>query len=81
MAGFSGLDQGIPPCVMGLAGHGPCGKAWLDVTEAEIIAALLAFIDQGEADEAAFEQMALAVFAYQFAHNQPYRRFAIQRCR
>lgn len=51
------------------------------MTEAEIIEALLAFIDQGEADEAAFERMALAVFAYQFAHNQPYRRFAIQRGR
>jgi hypothetical protein len=51
------------------------------VTEAEIIKALLAFIDQGEASEADFERMALAVFAYQFAHNQPYRRFAIQRGR
>lgn len=51
------------------------------MTEAEIIEALLAFIDRGEADEAAFEEMALAVFAYQFAHNQPYRRFAIQRGR
>ncbi|PZO01831.1 MAG: long-chain fatty acid--CoA ligase [Hyphomicrobiales bacterium] len=57
------------------------GKAWLDVTEAQIIEALLAFIDRGEATEAAFEEMALAVFAYQFAHNQPYRRFAIQRGR
>lgn len=51
------------------------------MTEAEIIAALLAFIDRGAADEAAFSRMALDVFAYQFAHNQPYRRFAIQRGR
>ncbi|WP_197279724.1 hypothetical protein [Bosea sp. AAP35] len=51
------------------------------MTEAQIIAALLGFIDRGEASEAAFEEMALAVFAYQFAHNQPYRRFAIQRGR
>ena len=49
--------------------------------EAQIIEALLAFIDQGEASKAEFEEMALAVFAYQFAHNQPYRRFAIQRGR
>lgn len=60
---------------------GPCGKAWLDVTEAQITKALLAFIDRSEATEAAFEEMALAVFACQFAHNQPYRRFAIQRGR
>jgi hypothetical protein len=59
----------------------PCGKAWLDVTEAEIIKALLAFIDRDDVSEAEFEAMALAVFAYQFAHNQPYRRFAIQRGR
>ncbi len=51
------------------------------MTEAEIIEALLAFIDQGEGSEAEFEEMALAVFAYQFANNQPYRRFAIQRGR
>ncbi|KPH79962.1 long-chain fatty acid--CoA ligase [Bosea vaviloviae] len=57
------------------------GKAWLDVTEAEIIEALLAFIDRDEASEAEFERMALDVFAYQFANNPPYRRFAIQRGR
>jgi hypothetical protein len=60
---------------------GPCGKARADVTQSEIIEALLAFIDQDDASEAAFERMALAVFAYQFAHNAPYRRFAIQRGR
>ncbi|KRE09852.1 long-chain fatty acid--CoA ligase [Bosea sp. Root381] len=51
------------------------------MTEAQIIEALLGFIDQGEASEAEFERMALAVFAYQFANNQSYRRFAIQRGR
>lgn len=51
------------------------------MTEAQIIEALLAFIGGDEVSEAEFEQMALAVFAYQFAHNQPYRRFAIQRGR
>lgn len=51
------------------------------MTEAQIIEALLGFIDRGEASEAAFGEMALAVFAYQFANNQPYRRFAIQRGR
>ncbi len=62
-------------------GDGPCGKARADVTQSEIIEALLAFIEQDDASEAAFERMALAVFAYQFAHNAPYRRFAIQRGR
>ena len=68
--------QGILPCAWGLA-----GRRGLDVTEADIIEALLAFIDRGEATEAEFERMALDVFAYQFARNQPYRRFAIQRGR
>lgn len=54
---------------------------WLGVTEADIIEALLAFIDRDAASEAEFERMALDVFAYQFANNQPYRRFAIQRGR
>jgi hypothetical protein len=52
---------------------------WSGMTEAEIIAALLAFIDRGPADDDAFGRMALTVFAYQFAHNEPYRAFARNR--
>jgi hypothetical protein len=51
------------------------------VTQDDIIAALLAFLDRDGATEAEFEAMALEVFAYQFANNQPYRRFAQQRGR
>ena len=61
--------------------HAGPAEGVADVTEAQIIEALLGFIDRGDATEAAFEEMALAVFAYQFANNQPYRRFAIQRGR
>jgi hypothetical protein len=49
--------------------------------QAQTIEALLAFMAAPDADEAAFEAMALAVFAYQFAHNAPYRAFARQRGR
>ncbi|MEP9379283.1 hypothetical protein ABLE91_21395 [Aquabacter sp. CN5-332] len=51
------------------------------MTQAEIIDALLAFIARPDAPEAEFEAMALKVFAYQFLHNEPYRRFALQRGR
>ncbi|TDR89798.1 hypothetical protein [Enterovirga rhinocerotis] len=51
------------------------------MTQAEIIEELLAFLDLPEADEVAFEAMALRVFAYQFRNNAPYRRFATQRGR
>ena len=67
--------QGILP------NHAGFREGVADVAEAEIIEALLAFIDRDEASDAQFERMALDLFAYQFAHNQPYRRFAIQRGR
>lgn len=51
------------------------------MTEDEIIAALLDLIAAGDADEEAFNASALAVFAYQFANNGPYRRFAQSRGR
>jgi hypothetical protein len=37
-----------------------------DVTQAEIIAALLVFIERQDTSEADFERLALQVFAYQF---------------
>lgn len=51
------------------------------MTQDEIIAALLAFIDRPGASEAEFEAMALAVFAYQFRNDDPYRRFCLRRGR
>lgn len=51
------------------------------VTQAEIVEALLAFIALPDAMEAEFEAMALKVFAWQFRHNEPYKRFALQRGR
>ncbi|MBB3810669.1 long-chain fatty acid--CoA ligase [Pseudochelatococcus contaminans] len=47
----------------------------------EIIRELLAFIDLSDADEAAFEALALKIFAYQFRLNEPYRKFAVRRGR
>jgi hypothetical protein len=51
------------------------------MTESQIIEALLSFIARDGADDASFNDMALAVFGYQFEHNQPYRRFCQQRGR
>lgn len=51
------------------------------MTQADIVDTLLAFIDRPDADEAAFEELALDVFAWQFRNNEPYRRFALQRGR
>ncbi len=51
------------------------------MTQAEIIAALLAFIALPDASDAEFEAMALKVFAYQFRKNEPYKRFCLQRGR
>lgn len=59
----------------------PSQWEWAELTLAEIVDALLAFIDRSDADEAAFEQMALRLFGWQFRHNEPYRRFALQRGR
>ncbi len=50
-------------------------------SESRVIEDLLAFIGVDGADEDSFNRMALAVFAHQFEHNQPYRRFAVQRGR
>jgi len=49
------------------------------VTEAQIIDHLLAFIAADGASDDDFNTMALALFAYQFENNQPYRRFCQQR--
>ncbi|KMO37612.1 long-chain fatty acid--CoA ligase [Methylobacterium variabile] len=51
------------------------------MSQAEIVDALLAFIGRPGATDAEFEALALRLFAYQFAHNAPYRRFAQQRGR
>lgn len=51
------------------------------MTEASIIAALLAFMQRQETTEADFNQLALQLFAWQFEHNLPYARFARQRGR
>lgn len=42
---------------------------------------LARFIEVAPSSETAFEELALAIFAYQFAHNQGYRHFARQRGR
>ena len=49
------------------------------MTQDEIIEALLAFIAADDATEAAFNGLALKLFAYQFENNQPFRRFSMQR--
>ena len=36
---------------------------------------ICAFIERGGADEAAFDALALRLFAYQYKNNAPYRRF------
>ncbi|MGX7704357.1 LuxE/PaaK family acyltransferase [Methylobacterium sp. Gmos1] len=57
------------------------GREVAVMSQAEIVGALLDFIGRPGATEAEFEALALRVFAYQFAHNAPYRRFAQQRGR
>ncbi|MHA1108336.1 MAG: LuxE/PaaK family acyltransferase [Alphaproteobacteria bacterium] len=51
------------------------------MTEAKIIEELLGFIAASDAPEAEFNRLALELFAYQFEHNEPYRRFAAQRAK
>lgn len=51
------------------------------MTEAQLIEALLSFMAADGATEEEFDRLALAVFAYQFEHNQPFRRFCLQRGR
>ena len=42
---------------------------------------VLAFMDQPDADDAAFDALALRLFAHQVEHNAPYRRFCQERGR
>ncbi|RYE27840.1 MAG: long-chain fatty acid--CoA ligase, partial [Hyphomicrobiales bacterium] len=70
-----------PPAVDVTAWPSASGRSGPDVTQAEIIAGLSAFIALPGAPEAAFEAMALKVFAYQFRNNEPYKRFCLQRGR
>ncbi len=49
------------------------------MTQDEIVRALLDFIAADDASDDAFNEMALALFAYQTAHNEPYRKFCRQR--
>jgi hypothetical protein len=51
------------------------------VTQEQIIEALLAFIKADGATEDGFNDLALELFAYQFEHNQPFRRFSMHRGR
>ncbi|AOO82024.1 long-chain fatty acid--CoA ligase [Bosea vaviloviae] len=53
----------------------------MDVTETQIIAALLEFFDRQDTTDEDFDRLALLIFAYQFENNQPYRRFAAARGR
>ena len=49
------------------------------ITAGEIVDAVLAFIAQDSASDEQFDRLALQLFAYQFARNQPLRRFCQQR--
>ncbi len=51
------------------------------MTEARIIEQVLALIAAEDASEAAFNRLALDLFAYQFENNIPYRRFATGRAK
>jgi len=51
------------------------------VTQDEIIRELLDFIAADDATETAFDRLALEIFAYQFEHNAPFRKFCMQRRR
>jgi hypothetical protein len=56
-------------------------KVYLDLTEAQIIEELFKFIVAEKVTEEDFNHLALKLFAYQFEHNQLYRRFAVQRAK
>ncbi len=49
------------------------------MTQDQIIEALLGFIAADGATDAAFDALALDLFAYQVENNTPFRRFALQR--
>lgn len=52
------------------------------MSQDDIISALLSFIDGPTArDDDAFNALALQLFAYQFEHSEPYRRFCRQQSR
>jgi hypothetical protein len=51
------------------------------MTQDQVIEALLAFIAADNADDDAFNAMALDLFAYQFENNTPFRKFSMQRGR
>lgn len=46
-----------------------------DTAASQIVDALLGFIAQEACTDAQFDQFALRLFAYQYANNEPYRRF------
>ena len=49
------------------------------ISAGEIVDAVLAFIAQDSASDEQFDRLALQLFAYQYAHNPPLRRFCQQR--
>lgn len=60
----------------------PSSRSMSEVEQLD--ADLLAFINRGleaERDDDAFNELALRVFAYQFAHNEPYRKYCLKQGR
>ena len=53
----------------------------MQMTQDQILRAVLDFIAADGATETAFDALALDLFAYQFEHNEPFRRFCRQRGR
>jgi hypothetical protein len=49
------------------------------MTQATMIAGLLAYMAADNSSEDEFDQQALKVFAYQYQHNLPFQRFCQQR--
>lgn len=69
------LHRSVP-----LGGNG-AGRVGVSAIYDRVLAFIEADIGTGAAADEAFDALALAVFAHQFEHNQPYRRFAMQRGR
>ncbi len=57
----------------------PTGLDTLGDATREVVRDLLAFIGQDGCTDAQFDAMALRLFAHQYAHNEPYRRFCQRR--
>lgn len=57
----------------------PAGIDALSDGTREVVRELLAFIGQAGCTDAQFDAMALRLFAHQYAHNEPYRRFCQRR--